>query len=234
MPRLKHAQRIAIIQETDSVLRSLLRFHVSYSTAIFLHEDTVSNWRELEERLHQGYPIKGVGVKATRKNLKIIDSEDGGFLHQEELLYPSEVPSELQSFPYEVTSSAYIFTLLEGYGDNLLTIVNPTYLKARQAWHHAVYGDAKLSDPRQLAKAKDGFSKPFNSSAAKVPLYAVQRLVAIKYSRNKFMHDGHTGIDFKEFFASVVATVVFLHFLTLPSENDLSVYPYYDYDEKWK
>jgi hypothetical protein len=233
MPRLNRAQKVEIIRKTDDTLKTLLSFHVAYSGMNFVYEDVAKNWRELESRLHIDYPIKGVGVKATRTNLKINDTEDGGFLHKDEPLYPGHVPSELQSFPVSAASAAYTFTLLEGYGDDLVNIVNPAYLKERQAWHHGVYSDANLSNPDGMKKAKKGFSKPFKASSIKVTNNAVQRLVAIKVARNCFMHKGDTHIDFEDFFASVLATVSFLHFLVLPSEKELSAYPYYDYDQKW-
>lgn len=233
MPRLNFTQQNAVREKTDEVLQTLLRFHVSYSGARYIHEEATVNWRDLEDRLHNDYPIRGVGIKATRNNLKVINAEFDGFLHQDEDLYPGEVPSELQSFPYQAASAAYAFTLLEGYGDDLVSIVNPGYLKVRQAWHHAVYGDANLRDIGQLAKAKEGLAKPFMCKANKVPKYVVQRLVEIKSVRNEFMHEGSSDIDFDDFFGAVVGTVAFLHFMVLPSENEITLYPYYDYHEKW-
>lgn len=215
-------------------LQTLLMFHVSYGAVRYIHEDTVMNWREFEERLHFGYPVRGIGIKATRANLKIIDAEDGGFLHRNEDLYPGEIPSQFQTFPYQAASAAYAFTLLEGYGDDLVEIVNPGHLKLRQSWHHGVYRDLNLKDKAQLAKARDGYVEPFKCKPTSITRYTVERLLDIKSVRNKFMHEGHSNVDFEAFFTQVVATVLALHFMLLPSEKSISLYPYYDYHGKWK
>ena len=233
MSYLTEAQKNQVIEATENVLRVLLSFHVSFSSATFVHDQAVRNYRDFEELISQDYPIKGIGVKATSSNLEKVDSDAGGFLHTEEPLFPGDVPAELQSFPFHAASAAYAFTLLEGYGDDILSIVNPGYLKERQAWHHGVYGDLVVSDPVNLEKGQKGFAKPFNVDPAIIPKFAVKRLVSIKKARNTFMHEGHAGIDFKEFFGAVVGTVAFLHFLVLPDGEELSVYPYEDLTGNW-
>ena len=234
MPRLTSEQRNAIHQKTTNLLDVLLRFHVSFSAQKFIHDDAVIKWRELEALLHITYPLKGVGIKATRSNLVHFDEGDGGFIYSEEDLNPGDVPQELQAFPYEAASAAYIFTLLEGYGDELVKIVNPTYLTARQAWHHKVYGDMNPKDRATVNAARIGFAKPFNRPGSGVPAYAAKRLIEIKRVRNEFMHEGSFDSTFPDFFANVLGTVATIYFLLMPSERNLSHYPYYDYHEKWE
>jgi hypothetical protein len=233
MARLNQRQKALIQELTTTALYRLLTFHVSFSSLAYVHDQATDNWRELEEELHQGYPIRGAGILATRRNLRIIDANYGGFLHTDEDLYPSEVPAELQAFPYDAASAAYAFTLLEGYGDDVLDIVNPEARKRRQAWHHAVYGDADLRVPAQLAKAKKGFANAFGKNPKNVPRYTIARLVKIKAERNQFMHEGTSGIRFSEFYGMVLATVASVYFLVLPSESSLSAYPYEDYHNKF-
>lgn len=234
MPRLTKKQVEAIHELTQSTLHLQLSFRVSFRAADYLHEDARVNWRELRDRLHNGYPVKGVGLKATPANLKRLDEEDGGFLHLDEDLNPEDASDELPSFPYEAASAAYAFTLLEGYGNDLAEIVNPGYVERRKAWHHAVYGDADLTKTGDLQKAKAGFTKPFSRKAADAKRYAVQRLVDLKRERNAFMHDAEANIDFEDFHGKILGTIAALHFLVLPSEKELSAYPYFDYHGKWK
>jgi hypothetical protein len=234
MQNITDTQRTKISSITETVIHRLLTFHVSYSSLQYIHDKASKNWRDLEEELHNDYQIKGIGVKATRENLKIINENDGGFMHLEEDLYPGEVPAELDSFPYKEASAAYVFTILEGYGDDIVGIVNPDYLKKRQAWHHGVYGDADLTNSETLTKAISGFAKPFKVNAEDIPLYAVQRLTAVKAVRNEFIHEGSASVDFNLFFASVIGTVAFIYFSVLPSALELSVYPYEDYSGKWQ
>ena len=234
MSRLTEKQRDTVRELTHSALISQLSFRVAFRAADYLHEDARVNWRDFRDRLHSGYPVKGVGIKATSSNLKVFDEDDGGFLHLSEDLNPEDASDELPFFPYQAASAAYSFTLLEGYGNNLANIVNPGYVAERRAWHHGVYGDADLKDPIQLKKAREGFTKPFNRASFKAKNYAVQRLVDLKRDRNAFMHDADESVDFEEFHGKVMGTIAALHFLIVPTEKELSAYPYFDYYGKWK
>lgn len=234
MPRLTVKQKNTILSRTEDVLNTLLSFNTAYRAAILLHDDASTRWRDFEERLHIDYPIKGLGVKATRNNLQEVRADIGGFLHSEEDLFPGDVTNEMWLFPYQAASAAYVFTLLEGYGDDIVNLINPGYLGARQAWHHGIYGDANLSEAAQVRKAKEGFAKPFKLSFTKIPKYVVGRLVNLKAIRNEFMHEGHSSVDFPDFLANIIGTVCFIQFTLLPSVNNISVYPYYDYNDKWK
>ena len=149
-------------------------------------------------------------------------------------LSPEAVPGELESYPYKAVSAVYIFTILENHGDEIVEIVNPGYLKDRQAWHRSVYSDADLNNKEELDRAKRGFAKPFRANSSKIPGYVVKRLINIKKTRNKFMHEGRGSLHFDIFFSSVIATVVFIHLLLLPSDKEISVYPYEDYHGKWQ
>lgn len=233
MARLNKKQILAIDELTNLTLKAQLEFRVGFRTADYLHENANRNWRELREQLHNGYPVKGVGIKATHSNLKVLDAEDNGFLHLNEDLDPDDASGELPNFPYAAASAAYSFTLLEGYGNALVEIVNPGYLKARQAWHHAVYGDMDLKTSAQVKKAKEGFAKPFKRDHSKAKKYVVKRLIYLKRIRNAFMHHAETCVDFQDFHDSVLGIIASLYFLVLPAKKSLSLYPYQDYDGKW-
>lgn len=222
-----------VLQKTNSIIQSLLRFVVSYRAVEFVHNYNHSHWREFEDLLHHDYPVKGVGVKANSSNLDKIEAYNGGFLHAEETLYPGEITSEFDSFPYEAASSAYIFTLLEGYGNDLVEIVNPNTLNKRDSWHKGVHADCDLKNASAVYKAKERFAAPFKSHASKIPKYAVERLIKIKAARNSYMHEGKTSMSFEDFSSSAIGTAIFLHFLLLPNGDELSIYPFDDYDEKW-
>lgn len=234
MPPLTNKQISDVRELTQSALNTQLSFRVAFRALDYLHEDARVNWRRFRDQLHTGYPVKGVGIKATPSNLETLDEDDGGFLHLEEDLNPDDASDELPYFPYQAASAAYSFTLLEGYGNDLADIVNPGYVTWRRAWHHGVYGNADLKDPTQLKTAEKGFTKPFKCAASEAKNYAVQRLVSLKRDRNAFMHNAEEGVDFEEFHGKVLGTIAALHFLILPTEKELSVYPYFDYYDKWK
>lgn len=226
--------RQEIREETRSTLRRLLTFYIAHSVLAYISEKAITNFRDLEEGMYEKHPIKGVGVKAVRSNLRVIDSEDGGFLHMEEDLFPGEASVELQMYPYKAASAAYVFTIMEMYGNTLVELVNPTYFKhARQAWHHRLHGDMDISSKEGRHKAKVDFAAPFGQKPNLVPIYAVKRLVELKSFRNDYMHEAHTLVPFDRFFQYTVATILSLHFLLFPNDIEISVYPFYDYHDKW-
>ncbi|WP_429578527.1 hypothetical protein [Paraburkholderia youngii] len=218
---------------THDALTTQLTFRVAFRATDYLHTESLDNWREFRDRLHNGYPVSGVGIRATRRSLRIVDGEAGGFLHENEDIDPEDATGELPWFPYEAASAAYSFTLLEGFGNELCEIVNPGYLKNRQAWHHGIYGDTDLADKTQLKKARDAFVKPFGCKVDRAKQYAVRRVIDIKRERNSFMHEAEVDVRFEDFHNKVLATIASLYFLVLPSGRELSVYPYYDFHGKW-
>lgn len=232
--RITIEQQARIREITMATLRDFLTFHISHKAIDFIHEESTDDWSSFEDRLHNDYSIKGVGVIASRNNLKIIDAEDGGFLYLEEDLYPGEVSAELLSYPYVAASSSYLFTMLELYGDQLVNIVNPNYLRKHQAWHHGVYGDMSLKTKVERDNARKRFSKPFGRKQSSIPLYAVKRLIKLKKQRNIFIHEGQSEMEFNSFFANIIATVLSVYFLLAQNNNEIKLYPYYDYSGKWK
>lgn len=232
--RLSESQKTEIEQITKETLHSLLCFHVSHKALEFVHEDSTTNWRELEDKLHHEYPVKGVGVLATRSNLKKIYEFDGGFLHTEEDLYPGDVPAELDSYPYQAASSAYLYTQIEAYGDSIVNLMNPRYLKRHQSWHHGIYNGIDLTTKEKRHEARKNFSHPFGRPASAVPDYAVKRLIWLKRYRNEFIHTGESSINFDNFYAYTLSTLVSIYFLAIPSAPQIKCYPYFDYEDKWK
>ncbi|ARU27940.1 hypothetical protein [Cellvibrio sp. PSBB006] len=234
MARLTKGQKEFIKERTISFFENLLSFHVAYQAAQLLHNNAQENWREFEDFLHMDYPIKGIGIKATRKNLDEPDEDWGGFLHSQEPLSPAHVAPELSYYPLEAASSAYIYTLLENFGNEISENVNPGGLKNRQAWHYGVHGDLNISDEKTVDKAKKGFAKSFSVAERKITKTAIKRLVLLKSARNEFMHEGSYSCEFSEFFQCSIQTVCHIYFMLLPSEKDISVYPYEDFNGKWK
>ncbi len=236
MRPLTQLRRTKVLSRVHAVIEGLLEFHVAYSAAIYINERAQDNWREFEGELHVNYPIKGVGIIATPDNLDEIYEEDGGFLHAEEDLYPGEVTTHLPDFPYQAASAAYIFTVMEELGNDLVQIVNPGYRKKQNrnwSWHSSVYGDLKLKDQAKVLKAKEGLAKALKVDSSRIADWVIERLATIKKARNAYAHEGDKSITFDGFFADVVSIICVLQFLLLPHDKQIKIYPYYDYHGKW-
>ena len=201
-------------------------------------EDGRSRWRELTEQLHAAkYPITGAGVIATRENLGSpkIGAENGGFLHAEELLAPEDVVSNLGSYPLAAASSAYAFSIVEIFGNEVARMVRPdqkTY--ATWSWHKDVTLDPDDYTERQGMKALRDFAAPFGADFLKVQPASVWRLVAVRGARNDYIHRRIADIDFHTYVGFCLALVCQIFFLAVPGAEELKRYPWTHYDEeKW-
>jgi hypothetical protein len=231
---LSQTRKREIKSLTTDAIKRLLELGVSHNLFAHVIDENRSDWRSLQDRLHVNYPIEGVGVFATKKNLEKTYAELGGFLHDEQPLAPEEIIYLLGTFPLHASSAVYAFTLLEEYGNGIVNIVNPGYLsRPRSAWHHAVYRDGSLKGRSQIRKARKAFAAAFGKSERHVHEFAAKRLIAIKDARNQFVHEGYSEIDFSSFLAEVIGTVCYIHFLCVPSEKNLKVYPWSDYTGIW-
>jgi hypothetical protein len=229
MAKISKKDRREISSLTKETLDTLLKLHVSCRAINFAHERLFNEWRNFVELLHQNYPIKGTGIVATKTNLRVNDAEDGGFIHMDVDLLPDEIIAEMQSFPQDAASAAYVFTLLEDFGDRLVDIVNPGILQARQAWHAAVNADLNLKKVGDRKKARSRLAKIFAKNEKLISRDFLVRLQRIKILRNEFMHEGNPDINFDKFLYDALAIASFLYFLILPMGNCLSRYPFSDY-----
>jgi hypothetical protein len=114
---------------TERALNNLIQFKVSYDVSALIRERGLEKSRELEDRIHNA--IRAVGVLATRD--EFLGSDGGAFLKYDQPLSPDVASPLLEDFPYAAAAAAYIFTLLEGYGNEQVRLVNRRYLRDRQA-----------------------------------------------------------------------------------------------------
>jgi hypothetical protein len=71
---------------------------VSHDILVYLKASAKERYVDLEEELHVEYPIKAVGVIATRDKLARIEASIGGFLQAEEDLAPEVVTDHFNEF----------------------------------------------------------------------------------------------------------------------------------------
>ena len=223
---------VDIPARTSQLLHELVRFKLSYVVSRYLSDRASIDWRGFELEQHEAYPIKGCGVIATRKLIDSWSIKKETILHLEEDLAPEETGSEIDSFPRDSVATIYVFSLLEGFGNQLCDFVSPSYRKVRQAWHHGVYGDADLEDQEVLEKMEHGFRQPFALSCA-VPKSIVAALVRLKRQRNAIVHELRHVDEFEIAFRSVVAIACFLGLHCDSSVREIRVFPWEDFHGKF-
>lgn len=214
------------------MLDTLLEFRTIYDIQSYMTDRHARDFRDFEAATADEV-FQGVGVIATRNN--IVTTERFGpdeFLVDDVGMGSHETGGYIAAFPLQAASASYVFTLLEGHGDDIAGLVNPGSLNRNKAWHEDIKGFAALGDPVQVDKAREAFAKHFGADANAVPEIAARRIIELKRDRNAFAHDGDPFINFKEFHRHAVAIVCHIAFL-VTNEERLSVYPWEDHEEQF-
>ena len=237
-----------ILNRTTKTLNRMIKFYVAHKTMKYIHSQKTGDWENLEDELHNSYPIKGVRVRATKDNLNKFERDDGGFLEFEYPLSPDDVIDEINCYPIDAASASYLFMILEDYGDNIAKLVNPKYkvieksrsckecgkvvasTSQRQSWHSGISGKLNPSKS-EIKKSTESMESVFSalSSDSNTEL-AVTRLAKLKFYRNAYAHEGKALIKFHDFFCEAVAIVLFLYFFLLPDAAEIKAYPFMEYE----
>jgi len=223
----------------DSAIDRLLSLRLTHDLLLHRIDEGLSKWRDLQQQLHaEQYPIKGAGVIATLENLgaTVIANEDGGFLHDEEDVAPEDIVDNLGTYPLAAASSAYAFSVMEEFGNEVARLVHPnqkTY--TTWSWHKSVELSLDNFTKATMAKALCAFAAPFGADPVRVQSASALRLVAVRTARNDYVHRRDTDIDFHTFCAFCLAVVCQIFFLAVPSATELKRFPWYHFDEeKWR
>jgi hypothetical protein len=226
MRRLHKKEKAEIRERTEAVLTALLRFKVSYDLRHHMGDKTNSEWNDYARSLHNRYPITGTGIRTSPAILKVRDRDLSQFIIDEVSLAPEVAVEEFDAFPMAAASAAYVFSLLEDYGNSVALLIDPASVGARQAWHRKVWGDPTVST--EVRKAREGFAHAFGAAPRKVKIRPVKRLMRLKLQRNGYAHDLDTYLDLDEFFKSVLVVLCQIAYLALPTQPEISVYPFED------
>ncbi|MDF0541208.1 hypothetical protein PX699_02535 [Sphingobium sp. H39-3-25] len=221
-----------IMKLTLAMLQTLLEFKTVYDIQAYMTDRHGRDFRTFEEETADQV-FAGAGVLATRENIVVIDKfGDAEFCHWEVPMGSHETGAYIMAFPLAAASASYVFTLIEGFGDDIADLVSPGSRNRNRAWHEDVKGFADLADPVQVTKAREAFAKHFAADPADVPPLAARRIVGLKAARNAFAHDGERSIDFQQFLQDALAIVCHIAFLTT-GEDRISVYPWEDHMDQF-
>lgn len=208
-------------------LRTLLELGVKYRLHKHIIDEKQRDWRELEAELSYTalHKIRGFGIIATRENIEIQDSEEMG---------SDEISPLANQIPFDAAMASYSFTILEAFGDEVVSIVNPSFTKTRVSWHRQIPADSKKipSDP---IRASELFTEPFGLPPHRGYVPAIKALSGLKRARNDFAHRGESYLDFENFYRDVLLVATHIYFANLHGEKELKLYPFTAYNEqKWR
>jgi hypothetical protein len=231
MCNLTLEQRQNIREMTKHSIDRILTFCVGYNAVQYQFQKGVVNFRDIMDEMHNDYPIKGCGITATLDNLENSDGDDGGYFHENESLAPEDTIDEYNSFPLESSACAYVFTILEMYGDEISDIIRPNARNARESWHRRIYFVENINQERlqvQIASYANAFSIPPEC----VPPHIIHSLSKIKEKRNAIAHRGYADVKFTEFIEISLKIISHIHLSVLDSQM-ISYYPYEDFEDKF-
>lgn len=223
-----------VMNSIKDAIDSLLMVHVTYALTDRQIKSSEENWREMEMELHAAqYPVRALGLSATKKNLNIVNAKDGGYLHFEQLVAPEEIVEQLGAFPLEAATASYAFSIMEVCGDEIATLLNPAYMNKSRSWHSNVSGEFAKLNSQAIEANKKRFAEPFRADASNVSTTSIQRLLDMKVARNDFIHRGTNNITLHLFLAYCIGVLCEIHFLCLPEHPQLIAFPWSSIDPKW-
>ena len=204
-------------------LMSLLELGVKFRLHKYILDQKQLDWRALESELGWRSPVKGIGVVATREEFEIHDEEDVG---------AEEIVPFANQIPLDTAMASYAFTILEASGDEVVSVVNPSFAKDRSAWHRLIPADPERLDDDPLT-VSEKFAEPFGLPPHRGYAQAVLKMARLKQARNDFAHRGNE-VYFDEFYRDVLYVAVQLYFANLHGEKQLKMFPFSIMDDKWR
>jgi len=221
---------ISLSEETKSLVREALKqlaiLGVNHRLHRYVLDKGNDNWRDLVAELHAQYPVRGIGVRATRDN--IISSD---FFVGDELVAPEDVVHLLSGSLFDAAMASYAFTILEIAGDDLAQLRKPETDEGK-AWHLAIKQSREMTHGEALG-LKIRFAKIFDFVPDEVPTNVIVRLARIKAQRNEFAHQGALYVDFPRFLIDAMAILCHLFFLCHDDEEKLMIYPFETDHPRW-
>jgi hypothetical protein len=222
---------------TRLTLERLLQFKLTHDLTRHQIQELRAHWRNVEISLHKDYPISDAGVvaqlKAGEAGIAGLDTDE--FLITDEPIAPEDVVGLLGMFPLEAASCAYVFTMLEEYGDYLVSILNPDFQQERKSWHRDIHGGTKLGGAKKREKLEIAFAEPFGLTEYQIAHGIILNLMRIKRERNSFAHSGTMEMHFDEFFRLTVSIICYIYLMIVPNENEiLIVHRTGDYTERFR
>lgn len=219
---------------TRHTIERLLDIKSIYEVTSLQIEKLRENWKAVEESLYINYAIRDAGVIAVLGTAGVEGFPGEDFLITDEPASPETLVEGIGRFPLEPATCAYVFTILENYGDNVVELFNPDFAKERKAWHRDVRPGDRLGKGRKAREQLVGFCRPFEFDPDLVPEQPVVNLMLIKRERNSFAHDGEMKMRFQEFFRRTLEIICFIALRIDPDQVILIVHQTEDHSGRFE
>ncbi|MBY3364970.1 hypothetical protein [Rhizobium laguerreae] len=213
---------------TRNVLAEALKFRLSVDINTYVTDRAVTEPAGLEGELSAAYAIRGVGIRANRDNSR----SPNDFINKDSPLDPEDAVAEMQNFPFHAASCAYLFTVLEIYGNDLaLCVVGAP--PARGDWHSSASERLKFSVVADVTNAKTRIAGVFGRTKEEIDDHFLASICELKKTRNAIIHEAHRRPNFEDFFETVLSMICQVHFLALPGDQEIIIYPWPDFNNEY-
>lgn len=234
MRRFTWEGRSQIENFTGQTVRRLQRLQVSFRLNKYTQDRLYADQGAMEIELHsKEYPVRASGIVAARAILSALDKNIGTFYFGEELVAPEAAVPEFWDFPLAAASAAYVFTIIEDYGNTIAKLNRPISIRQGSSWHAPIYGDLNLSDRAAVDKARGKVAAIFQVSRSRIPVRSIRRMVWLKRHRNAYAHEMETSVDFEQFFTYSLSMVCQVAFLCGAWMQEIKEYPYEDFEHRY-
>jgi hypothetical protein len=230
----KSKRRREIESIVYGTIERLLTLKQTYDLTSYQLDKLILNWKEIEHTLHGSYPISDAGVIATLSAAEGVEGlQPDDFLITDEPAAPEDVVSALGAFPLEAACCAFVFTILERFGDDLVALINPRFSQQRKSWHRDIQGGSKVGGPSKERKLRIAFATPFKIRQSDISRQILLDLMTVKMQRNAFAHGGSMTLSLSEFFRRVMRVICFISLKVMPEEHILVVHRSGDYSGRF-
>jgi hypothetical protein len=211
---------------------NMLRLKYMVGIHEYLYGKTKANYQDFELEFEaDSYPVHAPEMKSSiallEKWVKIKDNRI--FFESKKIISSWDTADELAGniIPYEKMFFLHFFILLEGFGNNLVKIINePLFNKISndgKSWHSSIHKFNNNINDNNIER----FKRIFNIQSLLPPNEFIDLLLCIKEKRNKIAHENN--YDSKYFHSdikSILIIISYLYFSVTNDNDEITIFPW--------
>jgi hypothetical protein len=217
----------------EKTMDRMLRLKYMLEIYEYLDDKTKVNYRDFEEEFEvENYPVHAPEMKssiillgewAKTKNNRI-------FFKSEKIISSWDTTDEIVGniIPYKKMFFLHYFILLEGFGNNIVKIINRSFFNKinsnGNSWHSRVNKYNK-----NINESIEKFKSIFDIKSLFFPNEFIELLLKVKETRNKIAHeDCYDKKHFHSDIESILILTSYLYFSITNDKNEIIMFPWRD------
>jgi hypothetical protein len=216
----------------ERAIEEMLRLKYMVKINEYLDNKTKSNYRDFEEEFEtDGYPVPAPEMESSIDQLKnwIKTRNNDIFFQSNKIISSWDTTDEIAGdiIPHKKMIFLLYFTLLEGFGNNLLEITNEYLFEENnrkgKSWHSQVHRYNK--DNQNI----NNFKKIFSIQSLVCPEEFIDLFLKMKEMRNRIAHENdYNSSSFHSDIESIMILTSYLYFSVTEDNDKITVFPWKD------